>query len=446
MQPLETVKVRALAHEKPRIEMREVTETVRDLLQPNPRIYWSDLLVFSALGWSSFAFYLFADSALNQAGFFILSVLFLYRALFFIHEISHHSSKTLPGFNLGWNLLIGIPMMVPSFLYETVHLDHHRRHKYGTLEDPEYLPLGKGSRWDIVIFLGKTFLFPVVLAMRALILAPVGLLIPPFHKWLEINLSALVINESYKRSEPSEFERSRMKMIELATLILWAGIVMLYVRGELPVHFFGQWYVLIFAIGFINQTRTLAAHRYNNEGHEMEYEEQLQDSINVEGGFFTELWAPVGARYHALHHYIPKLPYHSLPEAHRRMKLAFSDNPLYLEVNEKSFMSAFKKLWKVVAIIFLLSAQLNSPAQASDPCVQRISTSIQKHENMSVVKTGLKNVTSLVEVDQDSFLKSRTRLLFGRFFQTDVNSNKIVFWMIPYAQGKACILRDVKTL
>ena len=32
---------------------------------------------------------------------------------------------------------------------------------------------------------------------------------------------------------------------------------------------------------------------------------------------WRELWAPVGLRYHALHHWIPSLPYHNLGRAHR---------------------------------------------------------------------------------------------------------------------------------
>jgi fatty acid desaturase len=46
---------------------------------------------------------------------------------------------------------------------------------------------------------------------------------------------------------------------------------------------------------------------------------QYLDSTNVPDGFLPYLWAPVGLRYHALHHLLPSLPYHSLGEAHRRI-------------------------------------------------------------------------------------------------------------------------------
>jgi len=52
----------------------------------------------------------------------------------------------------------------------------------------------------------------------------------------------------------------------------------------------------------------------------MTIEQQLLDSVNVPGNpLITTLWAPVGLRFHALHHLLPGLPYHSLGTAHRRL-------------------------------------------------------------------------------------------------------------------------------
>jgi fatty acid desaturase len=70
----------------------------------------------------------------------------------------------------------------------------------------------------------------------------------------------------------------------------------------------------------LNQIRTLVAHLWENDGHEMSVTAQYLDSVNVPPpATLPALWAPVGLRYHALHHLLPGVPYHSLGEAHRRL-------------------------------------------------------------------------------------------------------------------------------
>jgi fatty acid desaturase len=82
-----------------------------------------------------------------------------------------------------------------------------------------------------------------------------------------------------------------------------------------------QWVVLtlfaLAAVSFLNAIRTLSAHRYRSHGQPMTFIEQVKDSVNHPGGVLAEIWAPTGLRYHALHHMLPSLPYHALPEAHR---------------------------------------------------------------------------------------------------------------------------------
>ena len=51
-------------------------------------------------------------------------------------------------------------MLVPSFVYVGVHTDHHRRAVYGTPRDPEYLTLGRGPRWRVILFVIETALAP----------------------------------------------------------------------------------------------------------------------------------------------------------------------------------------------------------------------------------------------------------------------------------------------
>ena len=47
------------------------------------------------------------------------------------------------------------------------------------------------------------------------------------------------------------------------------------------------------------------------------------------------LWAPVGLRYHALHHLMPSMPYHSLGEAHRRLRLHLEPGTTFWQANHK---------------------------------------------------------------------------------------------------------------
>ena len=55
----------------------------------------------------------------------LVAILALYRAGSFIHELTHIKHKDVPGFRLGWNALVGVPLLMPSFMYEGVHSLHH---------------------------------------------------------------------------------------------------------------------------------------------------------------------------------------------------------------------------------------------------------------------------------------------------------------------------------
>jgi fatty acid desaturase len=83
-----------------------------------------------------------------------------------------------------------------------------------------------------------------------------------------------------------------------------------------------------------NQVRTLVAHLWENEGEAMTVTGQYLDSVNVPPpGIWAEIWAPVGLRYHALHHLLPSTPYHSLAEAHRRLRAHLGGEGTYVRAN-----------------------------------------------------------------------------------------------------------------
>jgi len=50
------------------------------------------------------------------------------------------------------------------------------------------------------------------------------------------------------------------------------------------------------------------------------------------------LWAPVGLRYHALHHLLPSMPYHALGEAHRRLTAHLGAGSTYQRSNHAGML------------------------------------------------------------------------------------------------------------
>ncbi len=298
--------------------LRAARDLTKDIVEANPRIYWPDMLASAGVGYAALAGAILVDSTWLAILLGIAAALALYRALLFIHELSHIHRNALPGFRTVWNLLIGIPMLAPSLMYEGVHTIHHTRTRYGTVEDPEYLPLALMKPWSLPVFILISLLAPPALVIRYAILTPLGLIIPPIRKFVWERFSALSINPDFRRRPPANEFRRRFFWQEVGAS-LWAIAL-------LASTYFIGWRPLLIALAVfsltavLNQLRTLVAHLWENDGEPMTVTAQYLDSVNVPPpGIIAEIWAPVGLRYHALHHLLPSVPYHSLAEAHRRL-------------------------------------------------------------------------------------------------------------------------------
>jgi fatty acid desaturase len=320
-------------------------EVCRDLFAPDPRIYWADFAASAVAGWTALSLVVAKPGSVASWVAAPVAVLALYRALLFIHELTHLRREDLPGFALAWNVLAGIPMLLPSFTYVGVHTDHHKRTLYGTPGDPEYLPLALGPRRRVAWFLVESFFVPLLLFVRFVLVSPFGLLAPRLHKWLERHVSSLVINVAYRRREVSVTERRRMIASEVAMLLIWGAAFWSAARGQLPWRIFPVWYGVSAGIAFVNQVRTLAAHRFRNPGDEMDVVGQLTDTVNIPGGPLTVVWAPVGLRFHALHHWMPDLPYHALREAHRRLLEVLPSDAPYRQAEDRSLWNVIRTVW-----------------------------------------------------------------------------------------------------
>ncbi|MDP9164113.1 MAG: fatty acid desaturase, partial [Pseudomonadota bacterium] len=119
---------------------------------------------------------------------------------------------------------------------------------------------------------------------------------------------------------------------------LWSIVLLaLVLTGVLPLRAFAIFLAVASGTMLLNQVRTLVAHLWENDGEAMTVTAQYLDSVNVPPpGTLPALWAPVGLRYHALHHLVPSLPYHALGEAHRRLVAVLDDASPFHDANHPS--------------------------------------------------------------------------------------------------------------
>ncbi len=325
--PAAKIKLSGMADD--RAMLRTAAELTRDLQTPKPLIYWGDFLLSAAIGYTALAGAILLPSTGWAIASGILAVLTLYRASLFIHEITHLKHSLLPGFRVGWNLLLGMPMMLPSFMYEGIHSLHHSRTRYGTAEDPEYLPLALMKPWTLPVFLLVSVLMPVGLLLRFGVLGPLSLLSPKLRKLVVGRYSGLQINPAFERRAPEgEFAR-QWRWQEIGASVVAVTLIVTVATGVLPLKAFLTYMVVVSGVAVLNQVRTLVAHLWENEGEPLTVTAQYLDSVNVPTGVLPWLWAPVGLRFHALHHLLPSLPYHSLAEAHRRLSAALGVDSTY---------------------------------------------------------------------------------------------------------------------
>jgi fatty acid desaturase len=317
--------------------LRAARDLTKGLGEAKPGIYWADMLISAGVGYAGIAVAIMSGNFAVQLAAGLVAALALYRAEMFIHELTHIHRDALPGFRTAWNLLVGVPLLTPSFMYEGVHVIHHKRTQYGTIEDPEYLPLALMKPWSLPLFVIVALLAPVALLVRFGVLYPLGLVIPPLRTFTWERFSALSINPDFRRKPPEGKFAGRVRWQEAAAS-LWAIalIASIFVAGWQPLAIAMS--ILSFT-AVLNQLRTLVAHLWENEGEAMTVTAQFLDSVNVPPpGIAAEIWAPVGLRYHALHHLMPSMPYHDLPEAHRRLARELGTGSTYEGANHPGLM------------------------------------------------------------------------------------------------------------
>jgi len=338
--------------------LKQARRIVADLFERKVWIYWVDFLVSLTIGYGAALFLIHGTVPWRLRWVaYLVAVPALYRSSIFMHEISHFKPNEMRGFKAAWNLLAGIPMLVPSFFYES-HLDHHKTKHYGTEADGEYLPLGSGSTWHVLAFFTQIFYLPLLTVFRFLVLTPLSLLIPRLRKWVLEHWSSFVINLSYRREMPDRPTLKSWLLVELLCSARAWAIPLIAVAGLVPWYNMFLLYALAIGVLSLNHLRTLAAHRYLSDGQTMTYHQQILDSTDIASASpWTLLLCPLGLRFHALHHLFPGLPYHNLATAHRRLVSQLPGSAPYHQVVYPNLSAVFKEFSQAVRLNGLAAAK-----------------------------------------------------------------------------------------
>jgi fatty acid desaturase len=320
-----------------------------DLAKPNAAIYWADLLLSATVGYGGLAaWYIYGATLIGLAA-ALFSVVALYRGVLFIHELAHLRKRAPRLFWTGWHALVGVPMLLPSFLYEGVHNLHHLKATYGTDQDPEYLRFARSRPHHLAMMVPIAAAEPVILVARFLFVVPIAALVPSTRTYVLERMSSMIMNPAFRRKEQPPFRTAWLVTEAVTTLYAWT-ILVLVTAGIIPLTLVLMWLAVWSGISLINMVRTLAAHHYENDGQPIGVVAQLLDTVNVPPpALLPMLWAPVGLRYHALHHLLPNLPYHGLGRAHRRLLAQLPADSPYRATTSRSISELLARMLRMQA-------------------------------------------------------------------------------------------------
>lgn len=319
--------------------MKTINSHVSHLTKVYPFRVYAELILYGFIAIGSYIYLVF-----NFSWFlFLLSAVFSYRGLAFLHEVSHLEKKIKFIVHV-YNFIFGYFNRLPAYSM-TNHKYHHSVTTYGTIRDPEYDNWTVKPKIVLLRPLALAILHPFLLTLRFGIIPAIRIVLPKkAGLYLYEKASTFVMNSNYSRPYTHREYREMLFQDFMCSVYFFLQIIALIAVEKL-----GQglliWAGITSCVSFLNTSRALIAHRYQSHKSQRSDKQlvQLTDAVTVEGGWLTELWAPLGLRYHSTHHFLPNVPYYSLGKVHRILKERLPKNHPYHETIEKSFFETFNK-------------------------------------------------------------------------------------------------------
>lgn len=321
---------------------RQSFEKIKHLTKPNLLLYWGDLLGTAACCYG--LMYLCMTSpvlSLERWLSFAICSFFVNRGIYFIHEIVHQG-KYLKGFETAHSLLFGCVFKIPSYIH-TPHHYHHRSTSYATQDDPEYDDawIGK-SLGNYLSVIPVSLMIPVILFVR-FGLVP---LCYPFMSETQRNkvfqkASTFAMNPKYERPMHTKEEFKNWMIQDGLACAINGSVLIMFLTSNMSLANFLTFHLFCSTFFFLNFYRALVAHKYVADPSNKTIEAQVKDSISIPSSITDFFWAPLGLKFHSLHHYFPTIPYHNLQKAHEILVAAGDE--VYLSSLESSLPEALRK-------------------------------------------------------------------------------------------------------
>jgi fatty acid desaturase len=323
--------------------VREAQAIVRHLFRRRTAFYFADLAATMLVVYLTAFIYLSPGLSPLQIGAGAVCGCALFRAGMFIHEIQHMRRGEMAGFIIAWNVVYGIPMLLPSFMYAN-HRDHHDQRTYGTAEDGEYRIYTSRALAQIAEHFLIPLVAPLALVVRFLVLGPVSLLYPKLRRWVLENATTMGQIGKAPRFSPDD-NHAVWTVMELAAFTVLCAATALLATGLMPWTVVAKGYALGVLAVELNAMRDFTAHRFESLGRRRTHVRQLADSNNIVGrGLANHLLYPIGMRYHALHHLFPALPYHNMRRAHRLLMEQLPSGSIYRDTCRSGFLETASDL------------------------------------------------------------------------------------------------------
>ncbi|HEY4164807.1 MAG TPA: hypothetical protein VGM59_17195 [Dongiaceae bacterium] len=335
-------------------EVRTPGVMLQDLMEYRPWIYFADFTASIAIGYfACWEYFTVKDYSPAQFFWFLVAGLALFRAGVFVNEIARMPEGRMVAFKTYWNLICGIPLLMPSFKYELVRPNARMSAEQAAAsESDNEIPLGLRPE-RLTGHLLRIFAAPVLGAARFLLIGPLLILHPRIRGWLWARLPAN-FPIPHQSGELMPTAGRRRNAAEICCFLVVLAVVFAYADDIVPWSTFAELYALcVFAVALrciqnLFEARLLLS---NGQGakaaagdsssvimlpgvensilsnsaamagvNEDGLEPALGRSVTVAGPpVIDALLLPVGSRYRGLREALPSVPYHNLGAAHRRL-------------------------------------------------------------------------------------------------------------------------------